>query len=116
MRHKPPAMAAAPAPVRRGGAPGKHQLGQRGQLASANIRGAGGKADGKAMLVFNDALRAMQGQRLRVPREIGGGDEEIKRMPRRQQRRTHRAGGHHIQRLGQQPRKADAAKGRLEPA
>src|SRR3546814_10817807 len=47
---------------------------------------AGAKADGEAMFRLHHLGRAVEVQALRMPLEIGDGDEQVQRMAGRQQR------------------------------
>ena len=98
------------------GAGGQHQFGQRRHLAATGFGRAGAEADRQAVLAFVDFARGVQSQFFRVAAKIGGGDEQIERVAGGEQRRAGRAGGHHVERLGDHPREADAAERRLEPA
>ena len=95
---------------------GKDQLDRRGQRFAGLCRGGRAEPDREAMLALLDRRRAVQPQHLRVALEIGRGHEQIDRMPLWQQRRIGPAALHRPQRLAQQPREAEPAERRLEPA
>ena len=95
---------------------GKDQFGQGGKAGARCDRGRGAKADRQAMLAFLDQRRAVQSHGAGIALEVSGGDKQVERVARRQQRRAGLARGHGVERFGQQARKTRPAERRFEPA